>query len=77
MSASSNVLKEVHGRVALLIINRPEKRNALDGATRAQLIDLLDEGMSDEELEVGMSIIDKNHDGRISFQEFVAWWTDR
>mgnify|MGYP003397053647 FL=1 len=52
MSASSNVLKEVHGRVALLIINRPEKRNALDGATRAQLLDLLDELRADAEVRV-------------------------
>ena len=52
MSASSNVLKEVHGRVALLIINRPEKRNALDGATRAQLLDLLDELRADAGVRV-------------------------
>ena len=52
MSAPSNVLKEVHGRVALLIINRPEKRNALDSATRAHLLDLLDEVRADAEVRV-------------------------
>lgn len=43
MSADSNVLCELQGRVALVTINRPDKRNALDGATRARLIALLDE----------------------------------
>ena len=52
MSASSNVLKEVHGRVALHIINRPEKRNALDSATRAQLLGILDELRADAEVRV-------------------------
>ena len=47
MSEPQNVLRETHGRVALLIINRPEKRNALDGATRCQLLGLLDELRTD------------------------------
>ena len=43
MSASNNVLSELHGRVALVTINRPDKRNALDGPTRARLLEILDE----------------------------------
>lgn len=43
MNANENVLCELQGRVALVTINRPDKRNALDGATRARLIELLDE----------------------------------
>lgn len=43
MTATQNVLCELQGRVALVTINRPDKRNALDGATRAQLIEVFDE----------------------------------
>jgi enoyl-CoA hydratase len=35
------VLSEIRGRVALLTLNRPEKRNALDSAMRAALLDAL------------------------------------
>lgn len=43
MTAAQNVLCELQGRVALVTINRPDKRNALDGATRARLIEILDD----------------------------------
>jgi Ca2+-binding EF-hand superfamily protein len=33
--------------------------------------------MSVEELKIGFSEIDTNHDGRIDLPEFVDWWTDR
>ena len=33
--------------------------------------------MSPDEIAVGMSVIDRNENGLISFDEFVAWWTDR
>ena len=43
MTETSLVLKESLGRVAILTINRPDKRNALNGATRAALIAALEE----------------------------------
>lgn len=52
MTDSSNVLQEIHGRVALLVINRPEKRNALDGATRRELIAKLDALQGDPAVRV-------------------------
>ncbi len=52
MSASNNVLSELHGRVALVTINRPDKRNALDGPTRARLLDILDELQANPEVRV-------------------------
>jgi len=52
MSASSNVLSELHGRVALVTINRPDKRNALDSATRARLLEILDELQANREVRV-------------------------
>ncbi len=43
MAEGTNVLKQVAGRVATLTINRPEKRNALDAATRSAFVRALDE----------------------------------
>jgi enoyl-CoA hydratase len=50
MNASTNVLCEIQQRVALVTINRPDKRNALDGPTRARLLELLDELAADAEV---------------------------
>lgn len=52
MSEATNILREDHGRVALLTINRPEKRNALDGATRCELLGLLDAIRTDAGIRV-------------------------
>jgi enoyl-CoA hydratase len=52
MSESTNVLRELHGRVALVTINRPDKRNALDGPTRSQLLAVLDELRTDSNVRV-------------------------
>ena len=38
----TNVEVEVEGFVASIRINRPERRNALDDVTRAELIEALD-----------------------------------
>lgn len=47
-----NILLERRGRVALITINRPDKLNALNIATRKELADALDELRSDEEVRV-------------------------
>jgi enoyl-CoA hydratase len=48
MSESTVVTHEVRGRVALLTINRPEKRNALDAGVRAALMRALDDAHHDD-----------------------------
>ena len=56
--------------------------NDRDGDGRIQLdefSDMLDEleaEMSEKEIEIGFKDIDTNDDGRIDFQEFVAWWAE-
>lgn len=50
--AQANVLKETAGAVAVLTINRPEKRNALDTATRTELIRALDHCHRDRAVRV-------------------------
>jgi enoyl-CoA hydratase len=52
MSEPTSVLVSVQGRVALVTINRPEKRNALDGLTRHQLLAVLRELESNPEVRV-------------------------
>jgi enoyl-CoA hydratase len=52
MPDESPVLVERHNRIAILTINRPDKRNALNAATRAALITALDEVRSAEDIRV-------------------------
>jgi enoyl-CoA hydratase len=52
VTESSNVLVTVRDRIALLVINRPEKRNALDAATRRQILTALDSLKSKAEVRV-------------------------
>ena len=56
--------------------------NDRDGDGRIQLdefsamLDELEAGMTDTDIEIGFKDIDTNDDGLIDFQEFVAWWTE-
>jgi len=43
----------------------------------ANLLRALDADMSEEEVSAGLEALDDNHNGRIDFDEFVAWWGDR
>jgi enoyl-CoA hydratase len=52
MAEGKNVLKEVSGGVAVLTVNRPEKRNALNAATRSELLAYLDEMKRDPAVRV-------------------------
>ena len=52
MTETSPVIRETVGRIAVLTINRPEKRNALNGATRAALLSALDEIRNDDSIRV-------------------------
>src|SRR5215470_15565091 len=49
---AENVLFERRGRIALVAINRPDKLNALNIATRKDLADMLDELRNDDEIRV-------------------------
>ena len=56
--------------------------NDRDGDGRIQLdefsamLDELEAGMTDTDIEIGFKDIDTNDDGLIDFQEFVAWWAE-
>jgi enoyl-CoA hydratase len=49
---AENVLLERRGRIAVVTINRPDKLNALNIATRKELADTLDALRNDEEIRV-------------------------
>ncbi|MFN8572213.1 MAG: enoyl-CoA hydratase-related protein [Gemmatimonadaceae bacterium] len=55
MTTGDLVLRDLRGRVLLLTINRAEKRNALNAAVRAALLQALDEAATDR--EVGAIVI--------------------
>jgi enoyl-CoA hydratase len=48
MSEESVVLYETRGRVAIVTINRPEKRNALDGQVRCAFLGAIDRARRDD-----------------------------
>ena len=56
--------------------------NDRDGDGRIQvdefsaMLDELEAGMTDSDIEIGFQDIDTNDDGLIDFQEFVAWWAE-
>ena len=52
MKNSNKVLYSVSGKTAILTINRPERRNALDAETLQQINILLDRAESDEKVRV-------------------------
>ena len=52
MAEQLNILADVNGRVATVTINRPDKRNALNAATRAQFIEAMDQLRLNDDVRV-------------------------
>ncbi|MDQ3309088.1 MAG: enoyl-CoA hydratase/isomerase family protein, partial [Gemmatimonadota bacterium] len=48
----TSILLERDGPVATLVVNRPDKRNALNATVRAEMLDALDDLRGDEEVRV-------------------------
>ncbi len=40
-----------------------------------ELLNGLEAGMSEDEVQIGFREIDLNRDGRIDCEEFVSWWS--
>lgn len=49
----------------------------IDKAEFAELLESIDPGMSDEQMEIGFSEVDKDGSGTIEFGEFLAWWQEK
>ena len=50
---------------------------SIDRAELARLLEALGQNESEEELSIALDAIDLNHSGRISWDEFKAWWSAR
>ena len=50
---------------------------SIDRAELSRLLEALGQELPDEELAVALEVIDVNHSGRISWEEFSAWWSAR
>lgn len=50
---------------------------SIDRQELARLLEALDEPLSEEELEIALEVVDSNGSGRISWDEFKAWWSAR
>ena len=50
---------------------------SIDRAELARLLEALGQDETEEELAVALEVIDVNHSGRISWDEFKAWWSAR
>lgn len=50
---------------------------SIDRAEFARLLEAFDQALSEDELAVALEVVDANHSGRISWDEFKAWWSAR
>ena len=73
-SLDEYILKEL--REAFEQFDR-DKNGCIDRDEFKELVDSLDPGMTDEQIEIGFGTVDANGNGRIEFGEFLAWWQDR
>ncbi|MEW6430497.1 MAG: EF-hand domain-containing protein, partial [Myxococcota bacterium] len=50
---------------------------SIDRAEFARLLEALGMEVGEEELAIALDVVDANHSGRISWDEFKAWWSSR
>ena len=50
---------------------------SIDRGELARLLEALGQEIPEVELEIALEVIDVNHSGRISWDEFKAWWSAR
>ncbi|NVJ13663.1 EF-hand domain-containing protein [Myxococcus sp. AM010] len=54
-----------------------DRTGTIDRAEFARLLEALGQNISDEELEIAVDIVDTDRTGKISWNEFKAWWNSR
>ena len=50
---------------------------SIDRNELSRLLEALGQEVPEDELSVALEVIDVNHSGRISWEEFKAWWSAR
>ncbi|MFP2933224.1 EF-hand domain-containing protein [Pyxidicoccus sp. 3LG] len=53
------------------------RTGSIERAEFARLLEALGQPVNDEELEIALDTVDTDRTGKISWQEFKAWWTSR
>jgi calmodulin len=54
-----------------------DQNGFIDREEFRRFIHALSGEVSDEEIDIGLGIVDRNRDGKIQFDEFVRWWSKR
>ena len=54
-----------------------DRSGSIDRAELARLLEALGQDLPEVELAVALEVIDVNHSGRISWDEFKSWWSAR
>ncbi len=54
-----------------------DSSGSIDIAEFDALLRALDAQVNDEETKTGLEALDANKNGKIDFDEFVEWWSDR
>jgi hypothetical protein len=50
---------------------------SIDRGEFSRLLEALGQAPSEDELAVALDVVDANHSGKISWDEFKAWWSSR
>jgi hypothetical protein len=50
---------------------------SIDRAEFARLLEALGQNPTEMELTIALDVVDANHSGKISWDEFKAWWSSR
>ena len=50
---------------------------SIDRSELTRLLEALGMTPGEEELSIALDVVDANHSGKISWDEFKAWWTNR
>ncbi len=50
---------------------------SIDRSEFTRLLEALGMSPGEEELSIALDVVDANHSGKISWDEFKAWWTNR
>jgi Ca2+-binding EF-hand superfamily protein len=54
-----------------------DSSGSIDRTEFSRLLEALGMEVSEDELAMALDIVDSNHSGRISWDEFKAWWASR
>ena len=50
---------------------------SIDRGELARLLEALGAAASEEELSIALDVVDADRSGKVSWSEFIAWWTSR